>query len=123
MSAWGYRCISATTYHVEIEPLAMELEIELTENLISPSLTTQPNGRLRLSFHWRDEIRRVLELVTHPLRNDVQDGFIELWSSDESSRIFEKLNYNSHSFFDLLLLLKLQEQQDQLRLVNFQLRF
>ena len=70
----------------------MELEIELTENLISPSLTTQPNGRLRLSFHWRDEIRRVLELVTHPLRNDVQDGFIELWSCDESTRSFEQVN-------------------------------
>ena len=70
----------------------MELEIELTENLIAPSLTTQPNGRLRLSFHWRDEIRRVLEIVTHPLRNDVQDGFIELWSCDESSRSFEQVN-------------------------------
>jgi len=70
----------------------MELEIELTENQISPSLTTQPNGRLRLSFHWRDEIRRVLELVTHPLRNDFQDGFIELWSCDESSRSFEQVN-------------------------------
>ena len=70
----------------------MELEIELTENLISPSLTTQPNGRLRLSFHWRDEIRRVLELVTHPLRNDVQDGFIELWSCDESTRSYEQVN-------------------------------
>lgn len=70
----------------------MELEIELTENLISPSLTTQPNGRLRLSFHWRDEIRKVLELVTHPLRNDVQDGFIELWSCDESTRSFEQVN-------------------------------
>ena len=70
----------------------MELEIELTENLIAPSLTTQPNGRLRLSFHWRDEIRRVLEIVTHPLRNDVQDGFIELWSCDESTRSFEQVN-------------------------------
>ena len=70
----------------------MELEIELTENLISPSLTTQPNGRLRLSFHWRDEIRRVLEHVNHPLRSDVQDGFIELWSCDESSRSFEQVN-------------------------------
>jgi len=70
----------------------MELEIELIENQISPSLTTQPNGRLRLSFHWRDEIRRVLELVTHPLRNDFQDGFIELWSCDESSRSFEQVN-------------------------------
>ena len=70
----------------------MELEIELTENLIAPSLTTQPNGRLRLSFHWRDEIRRVLEHVSHPLRNEVLDGFIELWSCDESSRSFEKLN-------------------------------
>jgi hypothetical protein len=92
MSAWGYRCISATTYHVEIEPLAMELEIELTENLIAPSLITQPNGHLRLSFHWRDEIRKVLELVTHPLRSDVQDGFIELWSCDESARSFEQVN-------------------------------
>lgn len=70
----------------------MELEIELTENLIAPSLTTQPNGRLRLSFHWRDEIRKVLELVTHPMRGDVQDGFIELWSCDESSRSFEQVN-------------------------------
>ena len=70
----------------------MELEIELTENLISPSLTTQPNGRLRLSFHWRDEIRRVLEHVNHPLRSEVLNGFIELWSCDEASRSFEKVN-------------------------------
>jgi hypothetical protein len=70
----------------------MELEIELTENLISPSLTTQPNGCLRLSFHWRDEIRRVLEHVNHPLRNEVLNGFIELWSCDESSRSFEQVN-------------------------------
>lgn len=70
----------------------MELEIELTENLISPSLTTQPNGRLRLSFHWRDEIRRVLEHVNHPLRSDALNGFIELWASDESSRSFEQVN-------------------------------
>ena len=70
----------------------MELEIELTENLIAPSLTTQPNGCLRLSFHWSDEIRKVLELVTHPLRNDVQDGFIERWSCDESTRSFEQVN-------------------------------
>ena len=68
----------------------MELEIELTENLIAPSLTTQPNGRIRLTFHWRDEIRRVLELVTHPQRSAVEDGFIELWSCDESFRIFEQ---------------------------------
>jgi hypothetical protein len=74
------------------EPLAMELEIELTENLIAPSLTTQPNGHLRLSFHWKDEIRRVLSLVTHPQRNDVEDRFIELWSSDESSRSFEQID-------------------------------
>ena len=70
----------------------MELEIELTENLIAPSLTTQPNGRLRLSFHWSDEIRKVLELVTHPMRSDVRDGFIELWSCDEKSRSFEQVN-------------------------------
>ena len=70
----------------------MELEIELTENLITPSLTTQPNGRIRLTFHWRDEIRRVLELVTHPLRSDVEGRFIDLWSCDESARIFEQLN-------------------------------
>jgi hypothetical protein len=70
----------------------MELEIELTENLIAPSLTTQPNGHLRLSFHWKDEIRRVLSLVTHPQRNDVEDRFIELWSSDESSRSFEQID-------------------------------
>jgi len=70
----------------------MELEIELTEKQIAPSLTTQPNGRIRLSFHWKDEIRRVLELVTHPLRSDVEGGFIELWSCDESSRVFEQLN-------------------------------
>ena len=70
----------------------MELEIELTENLIAPSLTTQPNGHLRLSFHWKDDIRRVLSLVTHPQRNDVEDRFIELWSSDESSRIFEQID-------------------------------
>lgn len=70
----------------------MELEIELTENLIAPSLITQPNGYLRLSFHWRDEIRRVLDLVTHSLSRDVQDGFIELWSCDESSRSFEQVN-------------------------------
>ena len=70
----------------------MELEIELTENLITPSLTTQPNGRIRLTFHWRDEIRRVLELVTHPLRSDVEDRFIVLWSCDESARIFEQVN-------------------------------
>ena len=70
----------------------MELEIERTENLIAPSLTTQPNGHLRLSFHWKDEIRRVLSLVTHPQRNDVEDRFIELWSSDESSRSFEQID-------------------------------
>ena len=70
----------------------MELEIELTENLIAPSLTPQPNGHLRLSFHWKDEIRRVLSLVTHPQRNDVEDRFIELWSSDESSRSFEQID-------------------------------
>ena len=70
----------------------MELEIELTENMIAPSLTTQPNGHLRLSFHWKDEIRRVLSLVTHPQRNDVEDRFIELWSSDESSRSFEQID-------------------------------
>jgi hypothetical protein len=70
----------------------MELEIELTENLIAPSLTTQPNGRLRLSFHWSDEIRKVLELVSHPMRSDVRDGFIELWSCDETSRSFEQVN-------------------------------
>lgn len=70
----------------------MELEIELTENLISPSLTTQPNGRLRLSFHWRDEIRRVLEHVNHPLRSEALNGFIELWSCDEASRSFEQVN-------------------------------
>jgi len=64
----------------------MELEIELTENLIAPTLTTLP------SFHWRDEIRRVLELVSHPLRSDVQAGFIELWSCDESARSFEQVN-------------------------------
>ena len=70
----------------------MELEIELTENLIAPSLTTQPNGRLRLTFHWKDELRRVLELVTHPQRSAVEDGFIELWSRDEAFRIFEQVN-------------------------------
>ena len=70
----------------------MELEIELTESLITQSLITQPNGRIRLSFHWKDEIRRVLDLVSHPQRSDVKDGFIELWSCDESSRIFEQLN-------------------------------
>ena len=70
----------------------MELEIELTESLIAPSLITKPNGRIRLSFHWKDEIRRVLDLVSHPQRSDVKDGFIELWSCDESSRIFEQLN-------------------------------
>jgi hypothetical protein len=70
----------------------MELEIELTENLIAPSLTTQPNGCLRLTFHWKDEIRRVLELVTHPQRNDVEDGFIDLWSRDDSFRVFEQVN-------------------------------
>ena len=70
----------------------MELEIEITENLIAPSLTTQPNGRLRLTFHWHDEIKRVLELVTHPLRRDAMDGFLELWSCDETSRSFEQIN-------------------------------
>ena len=70
----------------------MELEIELTENLVAPSLTTQPNGRIRLTFHWSYEIRRVLDLVTHPQRSDVKDGFIELWSCDESARIFEQVN-------------------------------
>jgi len=70
----------------------MELEIAPTENLIAPTLTTLPNGRIRLSFHWRDEIRRVLELVSHPLRSDVQAGFIELWSCDESARSFEQVN-------------------------------
>jgi hypothetical protein len=70
----------------------MELEIELTENPIAPSLTTQPNGHLRLSFHWQDEIKQVLELVTHPLRKDAENGFLELWSCDEASRSFEQIN-------------------------------
>ena len=70
----------------------MELEIELTENLIAPSLTTQPNGLLRLSFHWHDKIEQVLEAVSHPLREAAHDGFLELWSSDESSRIFEQID-------------------------------
>ena len=70
----------------------MELEIELTENLIAPSLITQPNGDLRLSFHWKDEIRQVLSLVAHPQRDEVEDRFIELWSSDESRRSFEQIN-------------------------------
>ena len=74
------------------EPLAMELEIELTEELTPPSLVTQSNGSLRLTFHWGDEIRSVLELVTHPLRGDVEDGFLQLWSCDESSRSFEQVN-------------------------------
>lgn len=70
----------------------MDLEIELTEDLISPSLTTQPNGRLRLSFHWRDEIQNALELVAHPLRSEVRERFIELWSCDETFRSFEQVN-------------------------------
>jgi hypothetical protein len=74
------------------EPLAMELEIELTENFIAPSLTTQPNGLLRLSFHWHDKIEQVLEAVSHPLREAAHDGFLELWSCDESSRSFEQVN-------------------------------
>jgi hypothetical protein len=92
MSTSGYRCISATEHNQEIEPLAMELEIELTENVIAPSLTEQPNGHLRLSFHWKDDIRLVLEMVTHPLRSDFEDGFIELWSSEEASRNFQQMN-------------------------------
>jgi hypothetical protein len=92
MSTSGYRCISATERNREIGPLAMELEIELTEKVIAPSLTTQPNGHLRLRFHWKDDIRRVLELVTHPLRSDFEDGFIELWSSEEASRNFQQMN-------------------------------
>ena len=70
----------------------MELEIDVTENLIATSLTTQPNGSLRLTFHWQDEIGRVLELVTHPLRSDSIDGFLELWSCDEALRSFEQIN-------------------------------
>jgi hypothetical protein len=77
---------------LEKGPLAMELEIELTESLTAPSLTTQPNGRLRLTFHWRDEIKRVLESVTHPLRDEAHDGFLHLWAADESARDFEQLN-------------------------------
>ena len=70
----------------------MELEIELTENLIAPSLTTQPNGLLRLSFHWHDKIEQVLEAVSHPLREAAHEGFLELWSCDEAFRIFEQVN-------------------------------
>lgn len=70
----------------------MDLEIEITENPIAPSLTTQPNGRLRLSFHWHDEISRVLATVTHPLRDAAHDGFLELWASNESERSFEQLS-------------------------------
>ena len=70
----------------------MELEIELTESLIAPSLITQPNGRIRLSFHWKDEIEQVLDAVSHPLREAAHDGFLELWSCDESFRVFEQVN-------------------------------
>jgi hypothetical protein len=31
-------------------------------------------------------------LVTHPLRSDFEDGFIELWSSEEASRNFQQMN-------------------------------
>lgn len=70
----------------------MELEIELTERATAPSLHTQPNGRLRLTFHWHDEISRVLDLVSHPLRDRALDGFMHLWASDEASRAFEQVD-------------------------------
>lgn len=73
----------------------MELEIELTEIATEPSLITQPNGRLRLTFHWNDEIRRVLERVTHPLRDEAHDGFLHLWGAEETSRSFEHLDANT----------------------------
>jgi len=33
-----------------------------------------------------------LEAVSHPLREAAHDGFLELWSCDESSRSFEQVN-------------------------------
>lgn len=70
----------------------MELEIELTERPTAPSLHTQPDGRLRLTFHWHDEIGRVLSAVTHPMREIAADGFIILWSSDDNARAFEQID-------------------------------
>lgn len=70
----------------------MELEIELTERPTAPSLHTQPDGRLRLTFHWHDEISRVLSAVTHPMREIAADGFIILWSSDDNARAFEQID-------------------------------
>lgn len=75
-----------------MENQAMDLEIELTEARIHPSLVTQPNGRLRLTFYWHDEIKKVLELVAHPLREETHAGFLTLWAADELSRSFEQLN-------------------------------
>ena len=70
----------------------MDLEIELTERPTTPSLHTQPDGRLRLTFHWHDEIGRVLNTVTHPMREFVIDGFMSLWSSDDDARAFEQVD-------------------------------
>lgn len=70
----------------------MELEIELTERPTAPSLHTQPDGRLRLTFHWHDEIGRVLSAVTHPMREIAADGFMILWSSDDNARAFEQID-------------------------------
>ena len=70
----------------------VELEIELTERPTAPSLHTQPDGRLRLTFHWHDEIGGVLSAVTHPMREFVVDGFLNLWSSDDEARAFEQVD-------------------------------
>lgn len=70
----------------------MDLEIELRQRCASPFMALQPSGRLRLTFNWQDEIRQVLETVTHPLRDQHVEGFIELWSADGYERSFEQID-------------------------------
>lgn len=55
-------------------------------------MALQPSGSLRLTFNWQDEIQQVLQSVTHPLRDQHVDGFIELWSANEYERSFEQID-------------------------------
>ena len=70
----------------------MDLEIEIRQCCTSPHMELQPSGRLRLTFHWQDVIRQVLELVSHPLRDQHSEGFIELWAADGVERSFEQID-------------------------------
>lgn len=70
----------------------MDLEIEIRQCCTSPQMELQPSGRLRLTFHWQDEIRHVLELVSHPLRDKHSEEFVELWAADGVERSFEQID-------------------------------